>query len=173
MFPPTSVVDVDDGVGEGLGIDGCTDDGAVPIRDWLGGGFLLRCGDGGDLSGGCCGGYKTEKGGGENRGILELMDDTTICQDCHMRTDSKNRSVQKLRSLPRSSRCDFTHHSPSAVAAEDRQVQAAPDRGKFTAFPFVVQQAPTAVPTAQNVRLDAEHWEGSGGGGYRSWRERD
>ncbi len=50
------VVDVDDGVGKGLGIDGCADGGTVPIGEWLGGGFLLRSRDGGDLNGGCCGG---------------------------------------------------------------------------------------------------------------------
>jgi hypothetical protein len=44
------------GVGEGLGIDGYADGSAIPIGDWLGGGFSLRSGDGGDLSGGCCGG---------------------------------------------------------------------------------------------------------------------
>ena len=47
----------------------------------------------------------------------------------------------------------------SAVAAEDRRVQAAPDRGKFTAFPPVVRRAPTAVPMAQDVRED-EEWGG-------------
>ncbi len=50
------IIDVKDGVVEGLGINGCMDGGAVPIGNWLGGEFLLRIGDGGDLGGGCCGG---------------------------------------------------------------------------------------------------------------------
>ncbi len=81
--------------------------------------------------------------------------------------------VQKLRSLPQSSHCDITHHSFAVVAAADRRVRAMPDGGRFTAFPPVVRRAATAVPTAQDVRLDAERWGGSGGGGCRSWRERD
>ncbi len=72
-------------------------------------------------------------------------------------------SLQKLRSLPRSSRCDFTHCSSSTAAPADRRVRAAPDGGKFTAFPPVVRRAPTAVPTAQDVRVDTERWAGSGG----------
>ena len=59
----------------------------------------------------------------------------------------------------------------STAAAADRRVRAAPDGGKFTAFPPVVCRAAVAVPTAQDVRVDAEHWGGSGGGGCRSWRE--
>jgi hypothetical protein len=45
---------------QGLGVDRCTDGGAVSVGDWLGGGFSLRIGDGGDL-GGCCGGGTTAK----------------------------------------------------------------------------------------------------------------
>ena len=56
-----------------------------------------------------------------------------------------------------------------AIVAEDHQVPAVPDGGKFTAFPPVVQQASTAVPTAQDVREDAERWSESGGGGCHSW----
>ncbi len=61
----------------------------------------------------------------------------------------------------------------STAAAADRRVRAAPDGGKFTAFPPVVRRAPTAVPTAQDVRVDMERWGGGRGGGCRSWRERD
>ncbi len=71
------------GVLEGRCVDGLTDGGAVSMEYRLGGGFLLRGGNGGDL-GGCCGEGTTATGGGEDQGILELMDDTTIRQDCHM-----------------------------------------------------------------------------------------
>lgn len=79
--------------------------------------------------------------------------------------------TMKVTSLPRSSHCDFTHLISSTAAAADRRARAAPDGGKFTAFPPVVRRAPTAVPTAQDVRVDAERWGGSGGGGCHSWRE--
>jgi hypothetical protein len=66
---------------------------------------------------------------------------------------------------------DFT--ITDANSPDEDDFVAAPDRGKFTAFPPVVGRAPTAFPTPQDVRLDAERWGGSGGGGCRSWRERE
>ncbi len=57
---------------------------------------------------------------------------------------------------------------------EDCRVEVVPDGGgKFTAFPPVVRRAPTAVPLAQDIRLDVKHWEGTWGGGCHSWREQD
>ena len=43
--------------------------------------------------------------------------------------------TMKVTSLPRSSHCDFTHLISSTAAAADRRARAAPDGGKFTAFP--------------------------------------
>jgi hypothetical protein len=43
--------------------------------------------------------------------------------------------------------------SETAAAAYHR-VQAVRGGGKFTAFPPVVRRAPTAVPTAQDIRVD-------------------
>ncbi len=60
------------------------------MGDWLGGGLPWWGGDGGDL-GGCCGcGTTLKKVNGEDWGILELMDDITIRQDCHTRTDNED-----------------------------------------------------------------------------------
>ena len=55
----------------------------------LGAGF--RCGAGmGVISVHAVVSERLQKGGGEDQlGILELMDDTTIHQDCHTRTDSE------------------------------------------------------------------------------------
>jgi hypothetical protein len=72
-------------------------------------------------------------------------------------------SLQKLQSLPRSSRCDFTHCSLSSAVPVDCRVRAVPDGGRLSAFPPMVRRAPTAVPTAQDVWVDAERWGGVGG----------
>ncbi len=58
-----------------------------------------------------------------------------------------------------------------AARADDGRARAVVDGGRLTVFPPVVRRAPTAVPTAQDVRVDTERWGGSGGGGCRLWRE--
>ena len=69
----------------------------------LGAGF--RCGAGmGVISVHAVVAERLQKGGGEDQlGILELMNDTTIRQDCHTRTDSEDRHwpLNPARSRPK------------------------------------------------------------------------
>ncbi len=110
-----------------------------------------------------------------SRYLLQAITAIPRCRRCPRVAESITTLPTIAAPLRPCSRC-----SASAAAALPpltqpicRQVQGAPDGGKFTAFPPVVRRARTAVPTAQDVRLDAERWGGSGGGGCRSWRERD
>jgi hypothetical protein len=97
------------------------------------------------------------------------------CRRCPRVADSATTLPTVAAPLRPCSRCSASAATalPPLTQPICRRVRAAPDGGKFTAFPPVVRRAPTAVPTAQDVRLDAERWGGSGGGGCRSLRERE
>ncbi len=87
------------------------------------------------------------------------------CRRCPRVADSATTLPIVAAPLRSCSRCSASAATtlPPLTQPICHQVRAAPDGGKFTAFPPLVRRAPTAVPTAQDVRLDAERWGGVGG----------